>query len=189
MNRLFIALTLVTLSAAAQSSQPGDGLSASVSGKATAIDVDTLRLENGMEIALFGVDALKADQQCTRSGVCTACGGEALAFVRDLVESTDVSCVLTGGKDRELFIAACSAAGRDVGEALISAGWALAYPDYLGGTPVASKYTRAEESARRSGLGMHRKTLHLGCEGKAVGSDNKGDNPGEGPLVLERPGR
>jgi len=100
-----------------------------IAGRAEAVDGDTLRI-GGSRVRLMGLDAVELDQQCRRSGVEWACGRDARQFVADLLEAAETSCASDGRDQYGRVLAHCSADDRDVGEAIVGAGWAVADLEY-----------------------------------------------------------
>lgn len=109
-----------------------------ISGPAQAVDGDTIRID-GRSIRIEGVDAFESRQSCG----AIACGREASAFTRRFVADALVVCTQTDTDRYGRTVASCTVGGRDLGKALVRAGWALAYV----------KYSRAyvgDEAAARS---------------------------------------
>jgi len=105
-------------------------------------DGDTLS-QAGERIRLAGIDAFEYDQTCSRGSRAYACGREATAALRALVKRGVVSC---RGRTRDRYdrlLAVCEAGGTELNEALVNAGWAVAYGDY----------EEVEAAARRDGRG------------------------------------
>ncbi len=117
--------------------------SQTLSGQVIVQDGDTLTVA-GERIRLEGIDAPEFQQSCTRDGQDYACGREALRALRRLVAGAEVVCE---GYERDRYdrlLARCKVNGKDIGEALVAAGWALAYGAYDG----------AEAEARRARRGI-----------------------------------
>lgn len=115
----------------------------SLSGAVTVHDGDTITV-SGERIRLKGLDAPEYAQTCSRQGATYACGRQARDMLRRLVGAGPVDCE---GFERDRYdrlLAVCKAGGRDVGEALVEAGWAVAYGDY----------DRVEADARRARRGL-----------------------------------
>ncbi|WEX07245.1 thermonuclease family protein [Chelativorans sp. AA-79] len=114
-----------------------------LSGSVTVNDGDSLTL-HGQRIRLRGIDAPEFDQECTRDGRSYACGERAR---RAMVEMTGARSVVCQGWERDRYgrlLARCEAGGRDVGKAMVEAGWAVSYGDYAG--------AEAEARGTRKGL-------------------------------------
>ncbi|MGH7715949.1 MAG: thermonuclease family protein [Vulcanimicrobiaceae bacterium] len=104
------------------------------------VDANTLRV-GGNLVRLFGVDAPDKRQTCrSASGAIYDCGLRAMDFARVLVRDKAVIC--TKGYSHGTVM--CYANGRDLGAALVLAGWAVC----ASGT---SLYRADEATARRAG--------------------------------------
>jgi endonuclease YncB( thermonuclease family) len=102
----------------------------SLSGRAHAIDGDTLRIGE-TRIRLTGLDAVERDQSCTRAdGTAWACGRDAGAYLGTLVDHATITCVTSGRDLYRRVLARCTAGGNDLGEQMVRAGWAVAELDY-----------------------------------------------------------
>jgi endonuclease YncB( thermonuclease family) len=114
-----------------------------VTGAIMVNDGDSLVM-NRERIRLRGIDAPEYHQRCDVDGRSYACGAEARRALVDLIGTNEVIC---RGWERDRYdrlLARCEAAGRDLGEAMVEAGWAVAYGDYA----------QAEERARGAGRGI-----------------------------------
>ncbi|WP_292896002.1 MULTISPECIES: thermonuclease family protein [unclassified Nitratireductor] len=92
-------------------------------------DGDTLTVA-GERIRLEGIDAPEFQQRCTLGGKEYACGREALRALRRLVGGAEVVCEGFQRDRYDRLLARCKVNETDIGEALVAAGWALAYGDY-----------------------------------------------------------
>jgi endonuclease YncB( thermonuclease family) len=110
-------------------------------------DGDTIEL-GGQRIRLQGVDAPELHQECRdASGRNWACGRRARSELRVLIGNNPVQCE-SHAKDRfGRSVAVCRARGRDLSEAMVRSGWALAYPDW-------SPYADAQAHARGRKAGI-----------------------------------
>lgn len=127
-----------------------------ITGRPTITDGDTFRFMSGIRIRLFGVDTPEKNQKCEFKGACYPCGLEATEFVRDFIGDGELSCELTGDKTYDRFVASCSVDGRDLGQALIAAGWGFPYRQFLKNSPLEAVYSAAEMQAKASGAGVYR---------------------------------
>ena len=123
-------------------------LAASHAQSLRVADGDTIEL-GGQRIRLQGVDAPELHQECRdASGRSWACGRRARSELRRLIGNDAVQCS-SHVKDRfGRSVATCRAGGRDLGEAMVRSGYALAYPDW------ASPYGAAQSEARSRKLGV-----------------------------------
>jgi endonuclease YncB( thermonuclease family) len=103
---------------------------ATLSGRAVAVDGDTLRIGE-TRIRLIGLDAVELEQSCTdRTGAEWRCGRDARAFLRQLTGGAVTNC-LADGRDRyRRVLAHCSTNGADLGDEVVRAGWAVAELEY-----------------------------------------------------------
>ena len=123
-----------------------------IEGQATVIDGDTIEI-HGQRIRLHGIDAPEARQTCERNGQPYRCGQQAAMVLADMIGRRTVLCEAPGGETlgRDRYgrvIGRCRAGGRDLGEALVAAGWAVAYRRY------SRDYVPAEKEAQRLGAGI-----------------------------------
>ena len=111
------------------------------------VDGDTIRLRNTL-IRLRGVHAPARGQICrTGPNASDDCGTMSSIALAGLVRGRAVSCEING-RDRGGFaLAQCNAAGVNLNQAMVSAGWARAEP-----TDAGMQATEAE--ARRAARGL-----------------------------------
>lgn len=121
-----------------------------------AVDGDTLRLDGGRNLRLWGVDAPERKQLgWDRQGNAVRIGQNATAALDSI--STPAGKI---GPVQQLSygrpVAPVTQSGADVGESLARSGNALAAPEYLGSDPPRRfRYNQAERLARLNGLGVH----------------------------------
>lgn len=125
----------------AAAEEPGDAESVLV------IDGDTLQVGNRI-FHLAGIDAPELGQRCKVENKGWRCGLEAALALRKLIAFGKVAC--TTNEEGVIVTGACTAAGKDLGEVLLSQGYALAlseaFPTYKG----------AEMAAQEAKLGLWR---------------------------------
>ena len=139
MNRYLIAPALVLfLSSVAL---------ADITGQPRVIDGDTLEVA-GQRIRLHGIDAPESRQLCRRDGEPWRCGKDATSALKAFLDSRPVSCEELGRDRYRRVVAKCAVDGADIGEWMVSQGWAVAYYFY------SYDYSRAEQRARSARRGM-----------------------------------
>jgi endonuclease YncB( thermonuclease family) len=117
-------------------------LGATLSGRATRItDGDTIRIGD-TRIRLRGIDAPE---------MSTPNGEPARRHLANLIGPQPVRCTDTGERSYDRVVAVCYGAdGRDLGEAMVEAGWAVDLPRFSGG-----RYTPHQAEAARLGVGIY----------------------------------
>jgi endonuclease YncB( thermonuclease family) len=120
-----------------------------ISGRATVVDGDTIRVGSA-RVRLFGVDAPESAQTCLdaqrREYACGVAATNALQRMldRDPVVTCDVRDTDKHGRS----IARCSNSGGDLGARLVMAGWATAYVRY------SRAYVDQQDAAKGERAGM-----------------------------------
>lgn len=118
-------------------------------GAPVVIDGDTLRFDKE-RVRLFGIDAPEGKQSCTRDRVPWLCGQEAAKYLRELVAGEYLSCAERNRDRYGRIVGVCTLAdGRDLGQVMVEAGYALAYRQYGG-----KLYDAAERSAKGERRGL-----------------------------------
>ena len=115
---------------------------------AKVIDGDTIALGD-QRIRLWGIDAPEIRQQCVRDGASYPCGRAAKAILEALVGSESVACGQVAEDRYRRSVGRCWASGKDIGEAVVRAGWALDHSRYSRGF-----YASAEQHARNLQVGI-----------------------------------
>jgi endonuclease YncB( thermonuclease family) len=116
-----------------------------ITGRARIIDGDSLEVA-GETIRLFGIDAPEAHQQCRdANGQDYACGRDAARILTALIGGRPVSCTLVTHDRYARDVATCQAEGRDLGEAMVRAGYAR---------HSEGRYAAAERDARAAKRGI-----------------------------------
>jgi endonuclease YncB( thermonuclease family) len=117
-----------------------------LSGKPRAVDGDTL--EFGFKrVDLYGADSLERFQKCVIGGQSTACGADAWQAITNLIDKTPVRCEMQAINRYKRNMAICrNANGADIGQQLITMGWAVARTDEV---PAYAAAEQAAKSARR----------------------------------------
>jgi micrococcal nuclease len=144
-------LALVTLAACGASSDQHDAAPV-LHGKARALDGDTVSID----FRFSGADAVESKQQCERRGACYPCGKIAQNATARMLRSGEATIRLVGSSSYGRPVAIVSVDGADLGEELISQGFAVPAVEYLKREPErAARYVAAFEDARSKGRGIH----------------------------------
>ncbi|MEZ5790391.1 MAG: thermonuclease family protein [Nitratireductor sp.] len=122
-------LTMLALFAAIAFAAAYLGGSEPLQGRAIVVDGDSLGV-NGERIRLEGIDAPEYRQSCTNSGAEIACGKLARDHLRKLIARQDVTCTALGLDKYDRTLAICRAGERNLNEAMVRDGWAVAYGDH-----------------------------------------------------------
>ncbi|KUO51900.1 MAG: hypothetical protein APF78_08130 [Sphingomonadales bacterium BRH_c3] len=121
----------------------------SLRGTARVTDGDSLSV-SGMQVRLFGIDAPELSQNCFDSEKPFACGEMAKAKLESLIGDAVVSCLRKSTDPYGRMVAICSTGGVDIAQAMVEAGWAMAYRKY------SKDYVASEQRARSSKSGLWR---------------------------------
>ena len=112
-----------------------------IAGFAEVIDGDSVRLE-GRDIRIAGIDAPELRQTCFVQSGSYSCGDVARRALGDMLAGRIATCRVSGRDRYGRRLASCEAGGEDIGAALVSRGFAVAY----------GRYEREEAGARRQKL-------------------------------------
>ena len=112
-------------------------------------DADSLRAGQ-LRLRLHGIDAPELRQNCLDSvGQPYKCGQSATDFLRSMIEiGTEIQCRHLDTDRYKRWVVKCFHNGEDIAEAVVRAGWALAYLRY------AQDYIEAEKQAERARRGI-----------------------------------
>jgi endonuclease YncB( thermonuclease family) len=117
-------------------------------GPAGVIDADTLEIR-GTRLSLWGIAAPPPDQLCrNRSGEHYRCGQQAAHELRAFLDHRPVDCVVDRDRSRRA-VAACTVAGVDLAQWLVSNGFSLDWPQVSKGA-----YAAGQAEASRANLGI-----------------------------------
>ncbi len=120
-----------------------------LAGRAAVIDGDTIAIRS-WRIRFEGIDAFERAQLCRSARGDYACGRDAAAALEAAIGAAPVECRL-GGRDRYgRALGVCRANGRDLGAAMVEAGWALS---------SGGNYASLERAARAAKLGAWQGTF------------------------------
>ncbi len=146
LSRLSLALLVIGITASPAQAKRIDPIL--VQGEARALDGDTLQVGD-TRLRLHGIDAPELRQTCEGSdGEAWACGRRAASELAAALAGGDIHCISRERDRYQRFVATCWAGGRDVGQSLVSHGWAVAYRRY------SADYARDEDLARHLTQGM-----------------------------------
>ncbi len=99
-------------------------------GHATVVDGDTLRVA-GQAVRIHGIDTPERGQTCeTAQGVAFACGEVATAAMTALIGTRPVRCEGNTRDRHQRIVAKCFVGRQDLGAALVTSGYAVAYQRY-----------------------------------------------------------
>jgi endonuclease YncB( thermonuclease family) len=100
-------------------------------------------------LRLHGIDAPELRQTCEdQAGEAWACGRRAASELAAAVAGGEIHCISRERDRYQRLIATCWSQGRDIGQSLVSHGWAVAYRRY------SVDYVRNEDIARYLTQGM-----------------------------------
>jgi len=120
---------------------------ADIIGQARVIDGDTLGVA-GQRIRLHGIDAPESRQLCRKDGERWRCGKDATSALKAFLRGRPVSCEELDRDRYRRIVAKCAVEKADIGEWMVSQGWAVAY--YL----YSYEYSRAEQRAKSARRGI-----------------------------------
>lgn len=119
-----------------------------IAGPASVIDGDTIAIA-GTHIRFFGIDAPERSQLCRDGqGRSYACGTVASEALANLMRGQTVRCNPQEIDRYGRPVAICNADGKDLGEAMVDSGLALALRHY------SHSYVPNEERAQRDHRGL-----------------------------------
>lgn len=103
----------------------------------------------GIRVKLLGVDAPNSEQICSNSkGISYHCGQKAITWLQDWIHEQEVECRIVGDVINRRATGVCFLGQHDIGAAIVSAGWAVAY------TKNTNIYLPYEKQARNDLQGM-----------------------------------
>ena len=124
------------------------GLLPDETGSFTAIDGDSLR-KDGTDYRLHAIDAPELLQACRKAdGSAYDCGRQARDELRRLIRYANVTCRVLDTDRYGRAVAECSADGVNLNDAMVRAGWAMAY------TRHGQDHAAAQAEARAAKRGL-----------------------------------
>lgn len=118
-------------------------------GRVRVVDGDTIRV-GGTTVRLHAIDAPEADQMCgDAQSPAWGCGAWVTAQLRARFEGKRARCEARDTDRYGRIVAKCAVEGHDMGEVIVSEGWAFAYRRY------GMDYDLTEKRAAVAGRGLH----------------------------------
>lgn len=111
----------------------------------TVVDGDTIDLK-GTIFRLHGIDAPELRQVCADGWPA---GRAARDYLAELIGTKQVSCTTRMGEFDHEIVAICRADGIDLGAAMVTGGYALAF------VPYSARYITQEDAATSARRGVH----------------------------------
>lgn len=149
-----VAAAWVILRPAPPTLPMADGVPPVLSAPASAVrvvDGDTLKVGEAT-VRLAGLDAPERGQPCQKAdGTLFDCGEAAARYLAALVHRRSLACDVAGRDRYGRFVGICRAEGRDLAEAMVASGWAIAVAE---GRRGQARYGVAEAQARSARNGM-----------------------------------
>src|SRR5262245_35865733 len=110
-----------------------------------ALDRDTIELK-GATFPLHGIDAPELAQVCADGWPA---GRAARDYLAELIRTKTVTCATRMGRFDHQIAAICQADGIDLGAAMVTGGYALAF------VPYSARYITQEDAAQFARRGVH----------------------------------
>jgi|APTNR8051073442_1049403.scaffolds.fasta_scaffold11754_1 endonuclease YncB( thermonuclease family) len=131
-------------------------------GIVSVIDGDTLRMENGDVVCLNGIDAPEMAQKCDGPKVLRNCGVVAADALAERVAGKAIRCDGHEVDQYDRLIATCFVDESDIGEWMVTQGYAMAFVRY------SDRYSAQEAAARSEGRGLWQTSLQPPWEYRAA---------------------
>lgn len=120
---------------------------AEIAGRASVIDGDTIEIHD-TRIRFHGIDAPESGQTCLINQQSYRCGQKAAIALDELISGSTVTCAERDIDRYGRIVAECFSRSVNLNEAMVKAGWALAYREY------SVDYVNDEQHARENELGL-----------------------------------
>ena len=124
-------------------------------GAPVVVDADTIEIGK-IRIRIWGIDAIETDQKCLINGQTWDCAEESKSKLTEYLSGKSVSCAPQDTDRFSRVVAKCSIDGADLGEWLVSSGYAVDYPQYSSGA-----YADQQAQARSAKKGIWRGSFIL----------------------------
>lgn len=143
-------------------------------GVASVHDGDTFTLGD-RAIRLHAIDAPELKQTCQREGRSWACGEASRDALMELTNTGTVTCThVSYHFARE--VARCTVGGKDLGEAMVATGFAVAYRQH------SKAYVAAEQAAKAAKLGLWSSRFTLPADWRKQHRKMAGNSLAEGDM-------
>jgi endonuclease YncB( thermonuclease family) len=145
-------LVLTSACSAATPADTGPGKPRAITARGRALDGDTV----SVDIRLSGADAFERRQLCRGNAGCWQCGKAAQDLAARALKSGNAVIRLTGTASYGRPVGTVTIDGRDLGETMIAAGFAVPVTGYLRNDPArATRYVAAYDRAVAAHAGAH----------------------------------
>ena len=119
-----------------------------ITGRATIIDGDTVRIA-GKRIRLKGIDAPEIKQLCRLDQSSVQCGHQSRTALADKIGSAAIRCEISGTDKYERALGTCFLGTVDLNQWMVEQGWAVSY----------GAYQTEEQEARKNRRGIWASTF------------------------------
>lgn len=136
--RRILGLILVLAAALFSERYFGDRDVERIEGRPRLVDGDSFKM-GGREVRMVGIDAPEGRQQCQKQGRAWPCGHVATEALRQMIGGRMVTCTIEGRDKHRRLLATCSAGGRNLNQAMVARGHAVAFGRRYRGEERAAK--------------------------------------------------
>ena len=113
------------------------------------IDGDTIHIGKN-KIRLHAIDAPETKQKCTKNKIEWNCGLQSTKFLKKLIGSEQIKCIINGRDQYNRLIGVCYKNNLNLNSEMVINGWAIAYRYY------SLEYAGEEEKAKLNKVGIWR---------------------------------